>query len=191
MTGPHYQLQNDRLLLRLLEKNDAPKLLAAYSDNKQFLKPWEPTRSEDFYTLDYMRAMIGASYEQAREDLLYSFGIFLKSTGELIGRITLSGIIRGAFQSANVGYFLAEKHNGQGYMTDAVHLVVRFAFQELHLHRVAAATLLHNHGSMRVLEKAGFRREGLARHYLKIDNVWQDHYLFAITVEDTVSTQSE
>ncbi len=183
------QLHSERIFLRLLEERDAPQVLALYRQNRQFLKQWEPFRPEDFFTLGSVAQMLKSCFEAAQYDQTYSFGIFLKPQpqhpqGELIGRINLNNLVRGIFQSANVGYFMDEKHNGRGYMAEAVRLIVGFAFRDIGLHRLAAGTLLHNYGSMRVLEKAGFRREGLARHYLKIDDKWQDHYLFAITVEE-------
>jgi [ribosomal protein S5]-alanine N-acetyltransferase len=178
------QLEGQEIYLRLLDKRDAPALLRVYSLNRHFLTPWEPTRDTDFYTLAGQERMIGYLEEAARQDEAYSFGIFHRATRTLIGRITLSSVQRGIALSANLGYFLAEQYNGRGYTTDAVRLVLRFAFEVLGLHRVQAATLLHNIGSQRVLAKAGFRQEGLALRYLKINDEWSDHYLFGITVEE-------
>lgn len=180
----HTRLNDGDLYLRLLDRNDAPALLAIYRTNRDFLQPWEPTRENDFYNLETMRRLLQHNYEAAFQDEVYSYGIFLTQGDELIGRVTLSNLARGVWQNANLGYFLAEKCNGRGYTTRAVRLIVSFAFNDLGLHRVTAATLVHNYGSMRVLEKAGFRREGLALRFLKIDGRWQDHYLFAITSEE-------
>ncbi len=178
------RLQDDRIYMRLLEPPDAPGLLALYLENREFLKPWEPTRGDDFFNLEMMKNLLQATFEAAQTDHTYSFGVFLKPSGELIGRVNLNNIVRGIAQYANLGYFLAQKYNGQGFTTIAVRLAVRFAFHDIGLHRVAAGTLCHNYGSMRVLEKVGFSREGLARRYLKIDDQWQDHYLFGITAEE-------
>lgn len=178
------RLNGETIFLRLLEPADAPEVLALYSRNRDFLKPWEPSRPDNFYTLETIQGILKAVFEAAQMDRTYSFGIFLKTTGEMIGRINLNNVVRGVFHNADLGYFLDQAYNGQGYTSAAVRLVVRFAFREIGLHRVAAGTLLHNEASMRVLEKAGFRREGLARRYLKIDDQWQDHYLFGITAEE-------
>jgi ribosomal-protein-alanine N-acetyltransferase len=112
----------------------------------------------------------------------YAFGIVLGD--ELIGRIALNNIVRGVFQNAYVGYFVGKDHNGVGYATEAVRILAVHAFADLSLHRLQAAVMLDNPGSMRVLEKAGFRREGVARRYLQIDGTWADHVLFALTSEE-------
>lgn len=180
----NFRLDIDDLYLRLLEEKDAPDLLKLYEDNKTFLQPWEPHRPEGFYSLENIRFIINADQEAARADEAYAFGLFRAENDQLIGRYRLSWVMRGFAETCNLGYFLAEEYNGRGYSTRAVRRVVRFAFEQLGLHRVAAATLLHNLGSQRVLEKVGFRREGLALRYLKINNRWEDHYLFAITSEE-------
>lgn len=177
-------LEGKDIFLRLLVQADANALLEVYSQEQDFLRPWEPARDSDFYTVVCMQNIIQALNEGSRDDEAYSFGIFLRNTRQLIGRITLSSVARGVSQSANLGYFLAQAYNGRGYMTEAVRLMLDFAFREIGLHRVQAGTMLQNYGSQRVLEKAGFRREGLALRYLKINGKWEDHYLFAITGEE-------
>ncbi len=98
--------------------------------------------------------------------------------------MSLSQIFHGPFRSCIVGYFLDEAVNGRGYTTEALGLVVGHAFGELGLHRVQAGVMPRNVGSIRVLEKLGFRREGLALRYLRINGVWEDHLLYAITAEE-------
>ena len=177
-------LTSPRLVLRPLVPGDAPELLALMLANRAFLEPWSPRADDSDYTLAAVQQNIALQQEHWGEDRGYGFGIFERESGGLIGRITLSRITRGPFQNCGLGYWLDERHNGHGLMSEAVRLVLGYAFGELGFHRVEAATLLHNAGSMRVLEKAGFRREGLARRYLQIDGRWQDHYLFAITTEE-------
>ena len=101
-----------------------------------------------------------------------------------MGRIQLSGISPAPFENAHLGYFVSERHNGRGYATAAVRQAVAVAFGELALHRVQAAVIPGNVASIRVLEKIGFREEGLARRYLQIAGVWQDHKLYAVTAEE-------
>lgn len=180
----NFRLDLAELYLRLLEERDAPALLNLYQDSQAFLQPWEPYRPVSFFTLENIRFIIQADQEAARADEAYAFGLFLAGGDQLIGRYRLSWVMRGFAESANLGYFLAEEYNGRGYSTRAVKAIVRFAFDELGLHRVAAATMPANFGSQKVLEKVGFHREGLARRYLKINNRWEDHYLFAVTADD-------
>jgi ribosomal-protein-alanine N-acetyltransferase len=120
-----------------------------------------------------------------REDLGYAFLIFRRTDYALLGGLSISNVRRGVAQAASLGYWIGVTHVGQGHMTDAVKAVLPFAFVTLGLHRLEAACLPHNHASTRVLQKIGFAREGLARRYLKINGVWQDHDLFALLLEDT------
>ena len=106
------------------------------------------------------------------------------AAGRIVGRFTLSGIVRGPFQSANLGYWVDGALNGRGLATAAVAGVVRTARDELGLHRLQAAVLPRNAGSRRVLERNGFERIGFAPRYLKIAGRWQDHDLFQVLLHD-------
>jgi ribosomal-protein-alanine N-acetyltransferase len=149
--------------------------------DRAFLDPWEPVRADSFFTLDAQRH--GLARLREAEDLV-DFGIFVEHGDELVGRIQLSGISPPPFANAHLGYFVSERHNGLGYATDAVRQAVDAAFGDLALHRVQAAVIPHNTASIRVLEKTGFREEGLARRYLQIAGIWQDHKLYAVTAEE-------
>jgi ribosomal-protein-alanine N-acetyltransferase len=110
--------------------------------------------------------------------------VILDDDGSVAGRLTLSGIVRGAFQSCSMGYWLSEDRTGRGLATEAVRSAVSFAFAELGLHRVQAETLPANDASQRVLMRVGFERYGLAPGYLKIAGRWQDHVMFQRLNED-------
>ena len=98
----------------------------------------------------------------------------------IVGRFNLSGIVRGPFQNAGLGYWVDAGYAGKGLATAAVQAIVRVARDDLGLHRVEASTLLHNHGSQRVLRKAGFEHIGMAPSYLRIAGTWQDHNLYQV-----------
>jgi [ribosomal protein S5]-alanine N-acetyltransferase len=149
--------------------------------DREFLDRWEPTRPESFFTLELQRH--GLAKLRAAEDAV-DFGMFTVDDDELVGRVQLTGITLGAFQNAYAGYFVSERHNGKGFATEAVRQAVDAAFGELALHRVQAAVIPRNAPSIRVLEKVGFREEGLALRYLQINGVWEDHKLFAVTAEE-------
>ena len=121
--------------------------------------------------------------DRARGSAL-AFFIFELRSGALLGGVTLGNIRHGVAQSGHIGYWIGEKYAGQGFMVEAVQLLVAFAFDTLKLHRIEAACIPDNARSVRVLEKAGFRREGLLRSYLRINGVWQDHYLYALIAGD-------
>ena len=112
------------------------------------------------------------------------FFIFENERGALVGGITLGNIRYGVAQTGQIGYWLGERFAGRGLMLEAIGLLVPHSFETLRLHRIEAACIPDNQRSMRLLEKAGFRREGLLRSYLRINGVWQDHYLYALIAGD-------
>jgi [ribosomal protein S5]-alanine N-acetyltransferase len=167
--------------LRPLEFDDAEALLEVLVRDRVFLDRWEPIRPDTFFTLETQQRGL----ERLREaDDFADFGIFLETDDELVGRVQLSGISPSPFENAYLGYFVSERHNGRGYATAGVRLAVSAALGELELHRVQAAVIPRNVPSIRVLEKAGFRKEGVALRYLQIAGVWEDHVLYAVTAEE-------
>ncbi len=122
--------------------------------------------------------------EDQHNDLSYSFLVFRKHDEALIGGLTIANIRRGVAQAGSLGYWMGEPFARQGHMTAAVRAVAPFAFSALGLHRLEAACIPTNTASMRLLEKCGFAREGLARQYLCINGIWQDHVLYARLRDD-------
>jgi ribosomal-protein-alanine N-acetyltransferase len=105
-----------------------------------------------------------------------------------MGRIRFGGVVRGAFSSAYLGYWIDGESQSQGYMTEALRDAVSFAFGAAGLHRVQAAVMPRNTASLRVLAKLGFRKEGESLRYLQIAGRWEDHHLFAVTAEEWPAT---
>ena len=175
-----------RVMLRPLALSD----FAAWREVRQrcgpWLTRWEPQRlpNQPDTTQDRDAFAVRCSARQRERQLGtgYGFGVFVD--GEFCGEINLSSIQRGPFQNAYVGYWIDEKWAGQGLMPEAVVVLVRFAFEELHLHRVQVSIIPRNTSSRRVVEKLGLRQEGLAERYLEIDGVWEDHLRYAITAEE-------
>jgi ribosomal-protein-alanine N-acetyltransferase len=159
--------------------DDAPALAELLRVNRAFLAPWEPARSDGYFSVDGQRAEIRAALGRQAQGMALSH-VILDDSGELVGRITLNGIVRGAFQSCSVGYWVGAAANGRGLATAALRNIRRVAFEELELHRIQAETLRHNVGSQRVLERNGFVRIGLAPTYLNIAGRWQDCILFQL-----------
>ena len=157
--------------IRPVTVDDAEELAALYAANREFLAPFEPIRPDEFFTATGQRARL----TQPPANVLR---FVIVDDGAIAGIVNLSNIVRGAFDSANLGYFVAREHNGRGLATEAVAAVVEHAFEHAGLHRVEAGTLVDNLGSQRVLEKNGFERIGLAPRYLKIAGEWRDHILF-------------
>lgn len=155
---------------------DAATVSELYQANRAFLEPWEPVRDEAFFTSDGQLQRLRAAESERREGTGYA--CVIEHDDRAVGMVSLSAIARGPAQTANLGYWVAKTVNGRGVATQAVGLILDLAFDELQLHRVQAATLLHNTASQRVLERNGFERIGHARSYLKIAGDWQDHLLF-------------
>jgi ribosomal-protein-alanine N-acetyltransferase len=153
-------------------------------ESRAFLEPWEPTWSTDALTRAAFRRRLHRYARVVREDQGIAFFIFDKQDDRILGGITLSQICRGVTQSSSVGYWIGRPHARQGFMADALKVIVRFMFEGLRMHRLEAACIPNNLPSQGVLKKCGFREEGLAREYLCINGVWQDHKLFAIVSSD-------
>lgn len=181
---PSPAIQGDRVFLRAPQMADHAEWAALREASRAFLTPWEPTWPADDLTRAAFRRRLRRYAEDVRADLSYAFFVFRRPDGVLLGGVTLANIRRGVAQSGSLGYWMGERHAGQGYMTAAVRVLVPFAFGTLRLHRVEAACIPGNAASIRLLEKAGFRREGYAREYLCIDGIWQDHLLYARLPQD-------
>jgi len=158
---------------RLITLDDAPVLAELVRANREFLAPWEPLHDERYFTAAGQRSSIGAALAEHEHGRGLPY-VILDRDGSVVGRVNLNTIVRGAFQSASLGYWLAEAAGGRGIATTAVRDIIRVAFAELGLHRLQADTLEHNVASQRVLERNGFVRIGRAPHYLKIAGRWQD-----------------
>lgn len=171
------------IYIRQLGPEDAEPLLELRVRNRTSHQRYEPLREDDFFTLDSQRELIMQRVQDAANDRGYAFGIYLLE-GTLIGQVNLSNIVRGAGQFADIGYFMDQAHQGAGYMTAAVRLALGYAFRALRLNRVQAAVLLDNTASRRVLEKNGFQAEGIARRYIQINGMWQDHQIYAILSDE-------
>ncbi|MFD1888269.1 GNAT family N-acetyltransferase [Paenibacillus wenxiniae] len=178
------QTEHSDIEISPLRSEHAEQLLHLRLTNKEYMHIYDPIRPDRYWTLDTQRALLEQGEQNFQAGTGYVFGMFKTDTGQLIGRIELSGVARGPFQNASVGYFVDQQHHGHGYATFALRQVTAFAFQEAGLHRIQAGVMPWNQPSQRVLEKARFRKEGLAERYLCINGKWEDHFLYAITAEE-------
>ncbi|HEY8543549.1 MAG TPA: GNAT family protein [Acidimicrobiales bacterium] len=175
-----------RVLLRPLTPADFPAWQEVRRRNAGWLTPWEPARTPGMPDVVESReafAMRCSARERERQlGTGFGFGMFV--AGRFAGEINLSSVQRGPFQSAYVGYWIDEAQAGQGLTPEGLVLVIRFAFDQLHLHRVQISIIPRNHRSRRVVEKLKLRDEGIALRYLEINGVWEDHVRYAMTVEE-------
>ena len=184
--GP--KLVGPRVLLRPLRNADFGAWKEVRHRSQEWLEAWEPLAepgSADPSTdSDAFRARCGAWDRQRQFDAAYGFGLFIVGDERFAGEVSLGSVQRGPFQSAYIGYWIDEAEAGHGYVPEGVALLVRHAFDDLHLHRLEAAIVPRNAASRRVAEKLGLREEGVARRFLQIRGVYEDHVRYAITAED-------
>jgi len=164
---------------RLVSYDDATPFARLLTVNRDYLAPWSPLQSERYYTADGQREILARDLAGYERGGMLPLAI-LDADGAVCGRINLNSVVRGAFQGASVGYWVSESHIGRGLATAAVADVIDIGFRELGLHRLEAATLLHNTPSQRVLARNGFRPFAVAESYLRIAGRWQDHILFQL-----------
>ena len=177
--NPALLIEAGPLLLRPPQPDDYEAWASLRAASRTFLEPWEPVWPEDDLTRAAFRRRLRRYDDEIARDEAYPFLVFDRASEALRGGLTLSNIRRGVAQTASLGYWMGEAFAGRGVMTAAVHALLRGAFTGLSLRRVEAACLPENAASIRLLEKAGFQREGLARDYLCIAGRWRDHLLFA------------
>lgn len=181
---PTPTLVGRRIILRPPRLSDHRQWSALRRDSREFLKPYEPRWTE----ADLSRSAFAARVRRGRQEAIagtdFAFLVFLNNAEQrLLGGLTLSNIRRRAAQCVTLGYWMGQPFAGQGFMTEAVSLVLPFIFETLGLHRVHAAFLPDNTASRRVLDKNGFIEEGFAQRYLQIDGRWADHVLVGLTRE--------
>ena len=180
--GP--RLETARLYLRRPRLMDWRAWAAVRGASRDFLVPWEPSWPEDALTIAaYRRRLRQISFEW-RSDQGYGLFLFSKAGDELVGGVNLSNVRRGVAQTASLGYWMGGAFANRGMMGEALRALLPYAFERLNLHRIEAACLPHNKASRALLAKIGFREEGYAAKYLKINGVWQDHVLHALLAEE-------
>jgi ribosomal-protein-alanine N-acetyltransferase len=168
--------------VRPVQVDDAAALAAVLVRSRAALAPWDPVRSESYFTEAGQRRGIADALRVHAGGASYP-GVVLVD-GRPAGRVNLNNVVRGAFDSTDLGYWVDVEQQGRGVATAAVRAVLAVAFDELGLHRVQAGTLVHNHASRRVLAKNGFAEIGFAPRYIRIAGRWQDHVLHQRLVDD-------
>ena len=170
-----------KAVTRLLQLRDTTELAEVLRRNRKFLGPWEPLRSDEYFTVDEQEKIVRGALSSYENGTMVPL-VILNSAGELAGRLNINGITRGAFQSAALGYWVSADDNGAGLATRAVGEALRLA-ATLGLHRLQAETLPANAASQKVLERNGFDQYGIAPKYLKIAGRWQDHMMYQRILE--------
>jgi ribosomal-protein-alanine N-acetyltransferase len=175
----HLRIETERLTLRLPRHADFRPWVALRSTSEAFLIPWEPSWAPDHLTRKAFTNRVYWAQRAIAQGSAVPLFIHHRDDDILLGAITLDNIRRGPAQAGTLGYWIGESHARQGYMREAIEAVVHYAFRTLDLSRLEAACLPENVASRGVLEKTGFKYEGVAQSYLQIDGRWRNHVLYA------------
>jgi len=167
--------------IRLVRQRDARVLQAELLSNRSWLRPWEATSPDGPVSFD-MRLGVRRLLQQYRDGA--GVPLVMEYDGEIAGQLNVWGVSRGSLSSATIGYWVSERFAGRGITPTSVALATDLCFHELRLHRMEICIRPENVASLRVVEKLGFRYEGLRRRYIHIDGDWRDHYCFALVREE-------
>ena len=167
--------------IRIVRPRDARTLQNELMENRAWLRPWEATSPDGPTSFD-MRLGVKRLLQQYRDGLGVPF--VMEYAGEVAGQLNVWGISRGSLASATIGYWVSKRFAGRNITPTSVALATDVCFSELGLHRMEICIRPENAASLRVVEKLGFRYEGLRRRFIHIDGDWRDHYTFALVREE-------
>ncbi len=172
-------IETERLFLRLPDMRDYEDWARLRRASAAFLEPWEPVRGFDYLSRKSFRYRVAWGRSAVRQKRALPLVLIRRSDGALLGGLTMDNIQAGVAQSCTVGYWMGEKFARQGYMLEALNAAVDYTFNVLDLSRIQAGCLPENTPSRGLLEKAGFKYEGVAQSYLQIAGRWRNHVLYA------------
>jgi ribosomal-protein-alanine N-acetyltransferase len=174
-------LESERLKIVSLDATDTEQFFDFLMRNKEFFRKWSPAYEENYYSVWYHKAWLESIEREMKEGRQIKFGVYLKSNpNRIIGTVSFSNIIKGIFQSCFLGYRTDEHETNKGYISEAILRCVKYMFAEIMIHRIEANIMPANTASIRVMEKLGFENEGLAKKYLKVNGVWEDHFHYVL-----------
>jgi [ribosomal protein S5]-alanine N-acetyltransferase len=190
---PGTRLYGKRIMLRPLLATDFPQWTEVRQRNDQWLTPWEPLRANNLADptrhRDAFASRCATRDRERQVGTAYGFGLFVDNV--FAGEININNVVRGAFQCGVVGYWIDEHHAGNRYVAEGFAVISRFAFDDLHLHRLEICIVPRNIKSRRVMEVLNVREEGVALRYLEINGNWEDHVRYAITAEEWDQRRAE
>lgn len=179
-----YVSETPRLYLKILCEADAEMVLSFQTRNASVFEKFEPTRPEHFYTLSYQRAILNMETNLFQQKTCIRFWVFEKEdSSKIIGTISFNFLLPDPFCSCQIGYKFDPDYWHLGYAAESLSKAIQIAAEILNLHRIEAFVKPENTPSCHLLEKLDFEREGLAKRAILLNNVWTDHYRYALTLE--------
>ena len=183
-----YLLVTERMYMTLAN----PKLAGEVADfnvrNRRALADTEPARPSMFYTKSGQKTLLKIDYKDAMRGSEFRYYLTLKGQKKIIGTVCIGSIMFGSVKSCMLSYKIDKDYRNMGYCTEAVRELIHFAFDTLRLHRIEALVMPRNEKSLRIMKKFGFENEGLCKKCLEVNQVWEDHYRFAL-INDKVSAK--
>ena len=187
------RLYGKRVMLRPLALTDWDDWFEVRRRNEAWLTPWEPLRPANLLDptkhRDAFASRCTARDRDRQMGAAYGFGVFVGS--RLVGEINLNGIVRGASQMGTIGYWIDREAAGHRYTAEGVVVLAKFAFEQLHLHRLEICIVPRNRNSRRVMEVLGVREEGTSLRFLEINGTWEDHVRYGFTAEEWDARRDE
>ena len=177
-------INTERCYLRLPNLSDFESWVNLRKKSEDFLSKWEPERDRNFYSVALFRSRVKWAKKKFNEKKVIHAFIFRREDGVLIGAVTIDNVRRGAAQSGSIGYWLGKPFEKKGYMIEVVKALIFYIFKNFDLSRVEAATLPENQASRSLLEKVGFKYEGVSQSYLQISGRWRNHVMYSLLRED-------
>lgn len=180
---PTVFIETPRLILTIPPLEAAPRVVQFFQENREYFAPWDSLLSLGYFTEAYWHEQLAVARQEFINGASMRLFLFRRREvdGAVIGKCNFTQFVRGSFQACYLGYSLDEQASGQGFMTEALHAAIAYAFETLALHRIMANYVPTNEQSGKLLRRLGFVVEGYARNYLFINGAWQDHILTALT----------
>ena len=180
-----FELNTDRLTLKVLNKDAAKLALAFYQKNSDIFEKYEPLLGDDFYTLEHQQKLLEFEYKNILNLSMIRYWIFEKDDpSQIIGTVSLRNIIRPIYASCTIGYKMDRDHMNMGYCSEAISAIIPHAIEELGMHRIEAIVMPDNAPSIHLLEKLGFEREGLLRDKIMLQGKRKDHFMYAYLADN-------
>lgn len=173
------RIESERMSLRPPIHADFRAWASLRQESAEFLTPWEPTWAKDHLLRKGFTNRVYWAQRSITNGAAVPLFLIRRADQQILGAITLDNIRRGPAQAGTLGYWIGAEYARHGYMREAIEAVVHHAFQEMDLSRIEAACLPENIASRGVLEKSGFKYEGVAQSYLQINGRWRNHVLYA------------